>query len=95
MKDIKLDQVRPLSGRTSLERPHAPKKQDGGFDKALEIAQGGAQTPHIDDLKKQTQAVIEKFERDAAQFNELMKASQTQAKLIQSMMKNRKPDSEA
>jgi hypothetical protein len=95
MKDIKLDQVRPLGGRTSLERPNSPAKKPGSdFGKALEVAQSSGPTANIDDLKKQTQAVIEKFERDTAQFNELMRASQNQAKLIQSMM-NRKPDSEA
>jgi hypothetical protein len=45
-------------------------------------------------LKDKARAVIESFERDAAQFNELMKASQNQAKLIQSMM-IRKPDADA
>jgi hypothetical protein len=95
MKDLKLDQIRPLSGRTALERPHGPgAKPAGDFGKALEIAQANAPAPDMAALKDKTRAVIENFEKDAAQFNELMKASQNQAKLIQSMM-NRKPDSEA
>lgn len=90
MKDIKLDQVRPLGGRAAPERSQGPAKKPGAdFGKALEQAQA----PDMAALKEKTRAVIENFEKDAAQFNELMKASQLQARLIQSMM-NRKPDSE-
>jgi len=95
MKEIKLDQIRPLGGRTSLERPHGPAtKPAGDFGKALEVAQAKGPAPDMAALKDKARAVIESFERDAAQFNELMKASQNQAKLIQSMM-IRKPDADA
>jgi hypothetical protein len=96
MKDIKIDQVRPLGGRVAPERAQGPGKKPGAdFGKALEQAQAQAQapTPDMAALKAQARAVIENFEKDAVQFNELMKASQHQARLIQSMM-NRKPDSE-
>jgi len=92
MADIKLDQIRPLGGHTAPERSPGPGKKPGAdFNKALETAQ--AQTPDMAALKEQARAVIENFEKDAARFNELMKASQTQARLIQSMM-NAKPDTE-
>lgn len=92
MKDIKIDQVRPLGGRGAPERSQGPAKKPGAdFGKALETAQ--TQAPDMAALKAQARAVIENFEKDAARFNELMRASQTQARLIQSMM-NRKPDSE-
>lgn len=95
MKDLKIDQVRPLGGRAAPERTQGPAKKPGAdFGKALEQAQAQAPTPDMAALKAQAKAVIENFEKDAAQFNELMKASQHQARLIQSMM-NRKPDSEA
>jgi hypothetical protein len=93
MKDIKINQIRPLGGRAAPERTQSPAKKPGAdFGKALATAQ--TQAPDMAALKEQARAVIENFEKDAARFNELMQASQTQARLIQSMMK-RKPDSEA
>ena len=97
MKDIKINQVRPLGGQITPERSQGPAKKPGvDFGKALEQAQsaGNAPAPDMAALKDKTRAVIENFQKDEAQFNELMKASQHQARLIQSMM-NRKPDTES
>ena len=98
MKDIKLNPVRPLGGHVSPERNQGVAKKPGSdFGKALEQAQSAGNTPAAPDmaaLKDKTRAVIENFQKDEAQFNELMKASQHQARLIQSMM-NRKPDTES
>ena len=97
MKDIKLDQIRPLGGRAPVDRPQGGAasaiKPTADFGKALEVAQAKAPAPDMAALKDKTRAVVENFERDAAQFNELMRASQNQARLIQNMM-NRKPESE-
>lgn len=95
MADIKVNPVGPLSGRTPLERTHGPSnKPSGDFDKTLELVQAKGAAPDMAALKDKARAVIESFERDAAQFNELMKASQNQARLIQSMM-NTKPDADS
>jgi hypothetical protein len=92
MADFKLDQLRPVTGRTLSDRVQLPAKNTGAdFTKALEDAQ---KAPDMAALKARTQAVVEQLNRDEAQFNELMKAGQLQAKLIQSMM-NRKPDPDA
>jgi len=95
MKDIKLNQIQPVGGRAGTERAQAPAKKPGGdFGKALEQAQSGPAAKPDAGLRERTRAVIENFQKDEAQFNELMKVSQHQAKLIQSMM-NRKTETES
>lgn len=95
MKDIKLDQIQPVGGRTRPDRAQAPgKKPAGDFGKALEQVQAGTRAKPDAGLLERTRAVIENFQKDEAQFNELMKVSQHQAKLIQSMM-SRKPEKES
>jgi DNA-binding ferritin-like protein len=95
MKDIKLNQIQPVGGRAGAERTQAPgKKPAGDFGKALEQAQAGTAPKPNAGLRERTRSVIENFQKDEAQFNELMKASQHQAKLIQSMM-SRKSEKES
>jgi hypothetical protein len=85
MADIKLDQIRPLSSPATPERSQAPAKTPrADFGKALEQAS----------IQEKTRVVVEKFEQDAAELDDLMKRSQHQARLMQSLM-NRKPDPEA